>query len=337
MLEYFAYKKYKQYQADRQRVLDQKDETYFKNLADNETHEIPLDKDGDVSEKAPPGKYDWMLPGFLAKSDGKKDADTKDAAKTAPILGPDGKEMSPAESELHDALDRLNLAAEDGKAFSLSAETKELLDKFSLILKDTVNGVPTAYDDLVKFFETSSPQIEKKYEAAPGFLQKLITTLPLMLLPEELAKSAGVGTATQSKSLKLPTLRQLIEKPTMITTAMKAVMTQLQRRFPAAALGANTLVSMTLFVLLFILWYCHKRGKEVRLEKEAADALAAEAATTASLARAPTVPTGEPGARAAENVDGKGKQREDPIPAPNGAVPSATSKNAPVQNDATHQ
>jgi len=332
MLEYFAYKKYKQYQAERQRVLDQKDETYFKNLADNETHEIPLDKDGGIPEKAPAGKYDWMLPAFMTKRDGKKETDTNAAGKSAPVLGPDGKELSPEESELHDALEGLNLVAEDGKAFSLSTETKELLDKFSLILKDTVNGVPTAYDDLVKLFETSSPQIEKKYEAAPGFLQKLITTLPLMLLPEELVKSNGVGTATKSKSLKLPTLRQLIEKPTMITTAMKAVMTQLQRRFPAAALGANTLVSMTLFVLLFILWYCHKRGKEVRLEKEAVEAAAAEAATTASLAKAPSVPTGEPGVKITENGKGKGKEA---MPASDATVPSVPNKNTPAPGSTT--
>lgn len=35
-------------------------------------------------------------------------------------------------------------------------------------------------------------------------------------------------------------------------------------------------------VLLFVFWYCHKRGKEVRLSKEQQDALAAKESASAS-------------------------------------------------------
>jgi len=33
-------------------------------------------------------------------------------------------------------------------------------------------------------------------------------------------------------------------------------------------MGTNVLLSLALFVLLFVFWYCHKRGREVRLAKE---------------------------------------------------------------------
>jgi len=324
MLEYFAYKKYKKYQAEK--VLSQHDEAYFKNLADKEPNEIPLDKKI-AEEDRPAGKSEWKLPAFLSKLDGKK-AETKPGD---PVVGPDGQELTPEERELHEALDRLNLSSQGGEAFSLSSETKSLIDKFTLILKDTMNGVPTAYDDLVKFFESSSPQIEKKYESAPGFLQKIITTLPWMLLPEELVKSEGVGTATQKKSLKVPTLRQLIEKPTMITATLKTVMNALKTKFPSAAMGANTLMSMSLFALLFILWYCYKRGREVRLEKEALEADAA--AANAAMAKAPSVPVGEPGART--EAVGRSGIAKSATPVPEAPIPtyppkSNASKDAPA-------
>lgn len=49
---------------------------------------------------------------------------------------------------------------------------------------------------------------------------------------------------------------------------LKGVVNVLKTRFPAL-LGANAAISMGLFVVLLVLWYCHKRGREVRLEAEA--------------------------------------------------------------------
>ena len=42
----------------------------------------------------------------------------------------------------------------------------------------------------------------------------------------------------------------------------------LKFRFPALATGTNLIMSLAVFVLLFVFWYCHKRGRETRLEKE---------------------------------------------------------------------
>jgi len=57
---------------------------------------------------------------------------------------------------------------------------------------------------------------------------------------------------------------------------LKSVINLLKTRFPMALGGANLAISMGLFVVLFVLWYCYKRGREERLEKErlAAEALA---------------------------------------------------------------
>jgi len=190
---------------------------------------------------------------------------SKKGGKTAED-GDGGNDASVGEAkqdwELQDAMKKLNLFSKGGKAFSLSSDTKDLLDQFTQILKDVVNGVPTAYDDLIKLFDSSS-QIEKKYDTLPSFLKKLITTLPTKLFP---------GGSAGGASFVLPTLQEMVANPETITSALKTVMSALETRFPAAALGTNALMSLALFVLLFILWYCYKRGRDVRLEKEAAGA-----------------------------------------------------------------
>jgi hypothetical protein len=53
----------------------------------------------------------------------------------------------------------------------------------------------------------------------------------------------------------------------MVLGLLKSVVNVLKTRFPAL-LGANLALSLGLTVLLFILWYCYKRGKEERLSKE---------------------------------------------------------------------
>ncbi|KAH0565301.1 hypothetical protein GP486_001301 [Trichoglossum hirsutum] len=192
------------------------------------------------------------------------------------------------EQDISIALEKLNLAAEGNSAFSPSKETRELVQKFTVILKDLVNGVPTAYDDLVKFFDDSSSEIQKSYSKMPSFLQKLVSSLPTKLkttlAPELLAVAAesqglhpaeaatagtgGVLKAAAGKAgVAIPTLKELVTKPSAIVGMLKAIMNVLKLRWPAF-IGTNVLWSLGLMVLLFVLWYCHKRGKEVRLERE---------------------------------------------------------------------
>ncbi|PUU81644.1 hypothetical protein B9Z19DRAFT_1190955 [Tuber borchii] len=193
------------------------------------------------------------------------------------------EEEKSEEDELRKALDGLNLAAQGGRAFSISPATSLLLDRFTQILKDLVNGVPTAYNDLVELLESSSKTLEETFNSLPGFLQKMIKTLPKKmeanLTPEALrtaAAAAPVAASEVEKLSSIPSLQEMVTKPGLLMGMLKSVINLLKTRFPMALGGANLAISMGLFVVLFVLWYCYKRGREERLEKErlAAGALA---------------------------------------------------------------
>jgi hypothetical protein len=159
-----------------------------------------------------------------------------------------------------------------------------LVYRFTLVLKDLVNGVPTAYDDLESLLTNSEHQLQRSYTHLPSFLQSLIASLPHKLTssigPEILAaaaekqglkseyltQAAGVASGLGMK-IKVPSLKDLVMKPGAVATMLRSIMNFLKLRFPAF-IGMNVLWSLALFVLLFVFWYCHKRGKEVRLEKE---------------------------------------------------------------------
>ncbi|KAG4443271.1 hypothetical protein IFR05_001215 [Cadophora sp. M221] len=214
-------------------------------------------------------------------------------------LKPDTKVVTPneaaaEENDINKVLEDLNLSAINNRAFSISEESQQVLQKFTVILKDLVNGVPTAYDDLVGLLDDSQGTLAKSYDHLPSFLQKLVTQLPdkltKNLAPELLAVAteaqafnsasaaasggaeaaggaAGLGAAAM-KFLKPTSLKDLVTKPGAVVSMLKAIMNALKLRWPAF-MGTNVLLSLGLFVLLFVFWYCHKRGREVRLEREA--------------------------------------------------------------------
>ncbi|KAJ9610493.1 hypothetical protein H2200_005270 [Cladophialophora chaetospira] len=195
------------------------------------------------------------------------------------------KQAKKEEEDMTIMLDRLNLAAVNNRVFSISDETQELLQKFNLVFKDLINGVPTAYDDLEKLLTNSDRQLQSTFNSLPGFLQKLIERLPetmtkgfapeIMAVAAERAQKSGVNmenagkaaAAAKKMGLKTPSLKELVGKPTAITATLRSIMGYLRARFPAF-MGVNVLWSLAMFVLLFVFWYCHKRGREVRLEKE---------------------------------------------------------------------
>ena len=193
-------------------------------------------------------------------------------------------EAKKEEEEMSALLDDLNLAAVNNRVFSVSKESKDLLHKFTLVLKDLMNGVPTAYNYLESLLTNSENQLQRSYSHMPPFLQKLIEQLPEKMTesigPEVLAAAAekhGVkskyaqpAASTASKmglKVKVPSLKDLVTKPGAVAGILKAIMNFLKLRFPAF-LGLNVLYSLGLFVLMLLFWYCHKRGREVRLEKE---------------------------------------------------------------------
>lgn len=223
---------------------------------------------------------------FLQKSGTKKDkkhngskAPHADEAETA-----DPNEAAKEKQDISSVLDSLNMSAVNNRAFSMSAESQLLIQKFTVVLKDLVNGVPTAYDDLVHLLDDSQDTLQKNYKHLPSYLQKFIKTLPQKLsttmAPELLATSAetaGMGAAEKGgmkhaaakAGLRVPSLKDMVTKPGAVVGILKAIMNFLKLRWPAF-LGTNVLLSLGLFVLLSFFWYCHKRGKEVRLASEAA-------------------------------------------------------------------
>lgn len=193
-------------------------------------------------------------------------------------------EVKREEEDMKMVLENLNLAAVDNRVFSISAETQDLLRQFNQVLKDLINGVPTAYRDLESLLTNGDQQIQKTYNSLPPFLQKLVEKLPETMTkgfaPEIMAAAAqrasgyginlqksGKAAGSAAKFMKTPSLKELIGNPTAITTMLKSIMQFLKTRFPAFA-GINVLWSLALFLLLIVFWYCYKRGKEVRLDKE---------------------------------------------------------------------
>ncbi|RYP71802.1 hypothetical protein DL769_004608 [Monosporascus sp. CRB-8-3] len=227
-------------------------------------------------------------------SSGPKPASSPSAA----AAGTPESEALGEEAEVARVLDDLDLAATaDGKrTFSLSRESAETVRRFTQVLRDLAAGVPTAYGDLVGLVEDRDGVIERSFARLPRPLKKLVAQLPdqltSKLAPELLAVAAeaqglsaeegraraagGEGLKGAAKSFLTPSnLQELVTKPGAVATLLKGIVNALKARWPAF-IGTNVLWSVAVLLLLSALWYCHKRGREVRLEREAAEAAKAD-------------------------------------------------------------
>lgn len=292
------------------------------------------------TEKKPFTSY-FTLPKFGKKTEKEQDAASKDVKGKAKVTDAERNELADnllaaaektksaeeqeVEKETQDLskiLEELNMSAVNNRVFSFSKESEELLHKFTLVLKDIVNGVPTAYNDLEKLFTDYDNQLKKMYGNLPPFLQNFVKTLPAKMTaalgPEVLAataekpgfdgkqRAAGGGSKSKKSRLpgvpKIPSLKQLVSAQGAVATALRSIVNFLKFRFPALATGTNLIMSLAVMskspctygppektandptVLLFVFWYCHKRGREVRLEKErlATEGASAEASGASS-------------------------------------------------------
>jgi hypothetical protein len=192
---------------------------------------------------------------FLRRTPKKTDEPLEAATDVPP------NEVVNEEDDITRVLDELNLAAVNNRAFSLSKESQVIVQKFTVILKDLINGVPAAYDDLVKLIDESSDQLSKNYKNLPGFLKKLIKGLPekltghlgpeLMAVATEAGGAAGAasasGLAGAAKRFLTPaTLKDLVMKPGAVVGMLKAIINVLKLRWPAF-IGTNVLLSVGLF------------------------------------------------------------------------------------------
>jgi len=205
-----------------------------------------------------------------------KDATANTLQSAAETVKAKKEEQTEKENEdLTSILDQLNLAAVNNRVFSFSKESQELLDKFKLVLKDIVNGVPTAYNDLEKLLTDSETQLKGMYEKLPPFMQSLVKTLPqkmapsLGLVPELLAtqadkpgfdgkqRQAAFAAADapsgeqdkkkKSKRAKIPSLKKLISAQGAVSAMLRSILNFLKFRFPAVLAGTNVLMSLAVF------------------------------------------------------------------------------------------
>ena len=244
---------------------------------------IPLPKS--PQEKKPFISY-FVLPKFGKKDDKtekEKEATPKDKKGKAKVTGAERNELADnllaaaaasksaeqaeAEKENQDLtkiLEELNLSAVNNRVFSFSKESEELLQKFTLVLKDVVNGAPTAYNDLEKLFTDYDAQLKKMYGGLPPFLQNFVKSLPAKLTaglgPELLAASAekpgfdakqrtgGGGSKSKKSRLpgvpNIPSLKQLVSAQGAVATALRSIVNFLKFRFPALATGTNLIMSL---------------------------------------------------------------------------------------------
>lgn len=144
-----------------------------------------------------------------------------------------------------------------------SGKTLNAYGRFKFVLKDLVNGVPTAYGDLESLITNSEGQMQKSFESLPKPLQKLVKQLPSKMTqsvgPEFVAAAAEkqglhskytdqAAHAAEKMGMKVrvPTLKDLVTKPGAVAGMLKAIMNFLKLRFPAF-LGMNVLYSLALF------------------------------------------------------------------------------------------
>ncbi|KAI0502764.1 hypothetical protein F5B22DRAFT_652768 [Xylaria bambusicola] len=204
---------------------------------------------------------------------------------------PSTQEASKESSDLARVLDDLDLSAKNNRAFSLSSESADMARRFTQVLKDLINGVPTAYNDLISLLDDRDGVIAKTYEKLPSSMKKLVAQLPEKLTgslaPELLAVAAEAqglelkgdsegGLKSAAKKFLTPSnLHDLVTRPGALVGLLKGIVNALKTRFPAFV-GTNVLWSLAVFLLLSMLWYCYKRGREVRLEREASEKNEAE-------------------------------------------------------------
>ncbi|KAK4570410.1 hypothetical protein LTR86_002490 [Recurvomyces mirabilis] len=234
-------------------------------------------------------------------------------SKVEPVYKEDGtideeKTKEKQEREMSVLLDHLNLSSINNRVFAFSGETQKIYERFAQVLKDTMNGAPTAYEDMDKLMKDAGPQLEKQFQSMPPFVQTLVKSLPAKLgttLGPELLAAASekpgadmktkmanaskqpaggqeFNTADAStsktkekegepkKKRKIPGLKSLVSEQGAVASILRSVVSFLKVRFPFLASMTNVVMSLAVFiVLMFVFWYSHKRGKEVRLAREA--------------------------------------------------------------------
>lgn len=220
------------------------------------------------------------------------------------------------EQEVSVLLDNLNMSSINNRVFAFSGETQKIYERFALVLKDTMEGGPTAYEDMEKLMKDAGPQLEKQFQSMPPFVQTLVKSLPSKLgttlgpelmaaasekpgndmkarmaasnkssasdgnpsikIPDAGSKEEGGQQKKQKK--RIPGLKGLVSEQGAVASILRNAVNFLRVRFPFLASTTNVVMSLAVFILMFVFWYCHKRGKEARLARETGTGKEGEAA-----------------------------------------------------------
>lgn len=189
-----------------------------------------------------------------------------------PVYNEDGtineeKTKEKQEKEVSVLLDHLNMSAINNRVFAFSEETRKFYERFAQCLKDTMNGVPTAYEDMDKLMREAGPTLERQFNSMPPFVQTLVKSLPsrlgTMVGPEILAaataekpddelkrkmESGGSGEAEGSKKKrKIPGVKSLVSKQGAVAGILRNTVNFLQTRFPFLASTTNVVMSLAVF------------------------------------------------------------------------------------------
>lgn len=202
--------------------------------------------------------------------------------RAEPVLNEDGTVNEEAtkekqEKEVSVLLDNLSLSNINNRVFSFSAESQKYYDRFTQVLKDTLNGAPTAYEDMDKLMKDAGPTLEKHFNSMPPFVQTLVKSLPAKLGatlgPELMAAAsekpgndlkarmestnksdAGGGSAESSepkagekKKRRIPGLKSLTSSNGVVASILRNIVNFLQVRFPFLVSTTNVVMSLAVF------------------------------------------------------------------------------------------
>lgn len=223
-------------------------------------------------------------------------ANKKDS-RAEPVYHEDGSINEAAtkekqEKEVSVLLDNLSLSNINNRVFSFSEESQKYYDRFTQVLKDTLNGAPSAYEDMDKLMKDAGPTLEKNFNSMPPFVQTLVKSLPAKLgatLGPELMTAAsqkpgndlktrmeasnqsgaGVQAAEASepkegekegekRKRKIPGLKSLTSSNGVVASILRNIVNFLQVRFPFLVSTTNVVMSLAVFSESTILSPCFK-------------------------------------------------------------------------------
>lgn len=201
----------------------------------------------------------------------------KDKAE-GPILNEDGSVNEEAtkerdEREVSVLLDNLNLSAINNRVFSFSKESQKIYEDFTIVLKDIVNGGPTAYNDLEDLIKNNEKHLDQMFGNMPPFVKTLVKSLPAKfastLGPEIMAaasekpgndmqarmaaasapsSSSSVGSSsTKKQKRKVPSAKSLVTEKGAVASMLRSIVSFLKFRFPAVVTGTNVIMSLSVF------------------------------------------------------------------------------------------